>query len=67
MIELTINGKPVELSEPLTVQGFLDSKKLHRSMVVVEYNGTILKRAQFDEIVLASGDVLEVVHFVGGG
>lgn len=66
-IALTVNGKPVEIASSLTIQGFLDSKKLHRTMVVVEHNGTILKRNQFDTIQLASGDVLEVVHFVGGG
>lgn len=66
-IEVTINGRPTALDKPMTVQEFLDLKKLHRNMVVVEHNGTILKRPQFDEITINSGDTLEVVHFVGGG
>lgn len=66
-IELTVNGKVLELPGPLTIQEFLDSKKLHKSMVVVEYNGAILKRDQFESVTLSSGDMLEVVHFVGGG
>jgi sulfur carrier protein len=36
-------------------------------MVVVEHNGKILKKAQFGESEIRAGDVLEVVHFVGGG
>ncbi|MGE3797554.1 MAG: sulfur carrier protein ThiS, partial [Thermomicrobiales bacterium] len=66
-ISLTVNGKTVEIKRPLTIQAFLDSRNLHRNMVVVEHNGVILKKSQFGEVQLASGDVLEVVHFVGGG
>jgi thiamine biosynthesis protein ThiS len=66
-IPVTINGKPVELHHGVTVQAFLDQKKLHKSMVVVEHNGVILKRAQFDSTEIHAGDQLEVVHFVGGG
>jgi thiamine biosynthesis protein ThiS len=36
--------------------------------VVVEHNRTILRdREQYAAQPLASGDVLEIVHFVGGG
>ncbi len=66
-LALTVNGKPVELDAPMTIQEFLDLRKLHRNMVVVEHNGVILKRPQFTEVTLQSGDLLEVVHFVGGG
>ena len=66
-IQLTVNGKEIDLEQPISVQSFLDSRKLHQNMVVVEHNGVILRKSQFGEIELASGDVLEVVHFVGGG
>ena len=37
-------------------------------MVVVEHNRTILRdRDAYASLALADGDVLEIVHFVGGG
>jgi thiamine biosynthesis protein ThiS len=37
-------------------------------MVVVEHNRTILRdRDAYASLALATGDVLEIVHFVGGG
>lgn len=35
--------------------------------VVVEINGTIIQREQYGQILVNAGDVLEIVHFVGGG
>jgi thiamine biosynthesis protein ThiS len=37
-------------------------------MVVIEHNRTILRnRDAYASLILADGDVLEIVHFVGGG
>jgi thiamine biosynthesis protein ThiS len=33
----------------------------------VEHNGRILRRDEFSHTVIAAGDKLEIVHFVGGG
>jgi thiamine biosynthesis protein ThiS len=35
--------------------------------VAVELNGRVVARAEFDRVMIREGDVLEVVHFVGGG
>ena len=35
--------------------------------VAVERNGTIVPRSTLGQVPLADGDVLEIVHFVGGG
>jgi thiamine biosynthesis protein ThiS len=40
----------------------LDPKK-----VAVELNGEIAPRSTLAEVALSDGDVLEIVHFVGGG
>ena len=67
LIEVQVNGKLVDLGSGTTVSGFLEQKGLHQNMVVVEHNGHILKKGQFDDVEINGGDVLEVVHFVGGG
>jgi len=66
-LEVQVNGKAVELRSGTTVSGFLEQKELHQNMVVVEHNGQILKKGQFADIEIRAGDVIEVVHFVGGG
>jgi thiamine biosynthesis protein ThiS len=66
-ITATINGKPVELPSGTTISGFLVGRELHERLVVVERNGDIVKRANFTDVVIEEGDLLEIVHFVGGG
>ena len=68
MIALTVNGRPSTVAGGTTVAGLLSGLGLDPRMVVVERNGTILRqRNEFGHLALQAGDVLELVHFVGGG
>ena len=49
------------LADCLTEAGF------HLARVAVERNGEIVPRGRYGDTVLADGDSLEVVSFVGGG
>jgi thiamine biosynthesis protein ThiS len=64
---ITVNGKPKEIDAPTTVAALLESLKLDAARVAVELNREILPRAEFAERILANGDTLEIVQFVGGG
>jgi thiamine biosynthesis protein ThiS len=66
-VTIQLNGKPRSITGGLTVRDLLTELELAEKMVVVELNGTILPRAEFATTGLSAGDVLEVVHFVGGG
>jgi thiamine biosynthesis protein ThiS len=66
-VEVTINGKQVALDDGTTVQQFLHSKGYQDRLVVVELNESILPRGSYSSTILASGDRVEIVHFVGGG
>jgi thiamine biosynthesis protein ThiS len=66
-ITVTLNGKETSLPAGSTITSFLESRALTGKLVVVEINGTIVPRADFDERAFQSGDQVEVVHFVGGG
>lgn len=63
----SVNGKPVAVPPDTTVIEFLHLRGQHERLVVVELNGTILRKDQFGATTISSGDVLEIVHFVGGG
>jgi thiamine biosynthesis protein ThiS len=46
----------------------LGSLRVDPRLVVVEHNRTILRdRDRYASHALANGDVVEIVHFVGGG
>lgn len=66
-IDATINGKLAVLSAGTTIAAFLAGRELHERLVVVERNGEIVKRDTFADVVIEKGDLLEIVHFVGGG
>jgi len=63
----TVNGEPVELPDDLTVSTLLQHLGVRAERVAVERNGEVVKQARHGEQRLASGDVLEIVTFVGGG
>ena len=66
-VQVELNGKLASLAPGTSVADLLTDKGLQHKLVVVELNGTILERAAFGDTVLAPGDRIEVVHFVGGG
>ena len=67
-IALTVNGDPRSVAAGISLSDYLASLKLDPRLVVVEHNRTILRdRDAYPSIALADGDVLEIVHFVGGG
>ncbi|HEX6862802.1 MAG TPA: sulfur carrier protein ThiS [Thermoanaerobaculia bacterium] len=65
--ELTLNGEPRRLPEGATVLDLLATVGRDPRTVAVERNGEIVRRADYGETRLGSGDRLEVVHFVQGG
>ena len=46
---------------------FLQSYGVNLQHVAVGYNGVVLERETFGDVLLKNGDVLEVVRPVGGG
>ena len=61
-----INGEMQE-AEGKTLTEYLESAGYQKQRVAVERNGEIVPKAEYDRTVLADGDSIEVVSFVGGG
>ena len=66
-ISLTVNGEPRRIASGATIAELVRSLGLNPAKVAVEHNAEIAPRARRAEIALADGDILEIVHFVGGG
>jgi thiamine biosynthesis protein ThiS len=63
-----VNGTPRELQRNSTIAGLLGSLDIDPRLVVVEHNRSILRdRDAYGALNLNDGDVVEIVHFVGGG
>ncbi|QDH33398.1 sulfur carrier protein ThiS [Porphyrobacter sp. YT40] len=63
---ITLNGAPHH-SKAVTIAELVRELDLAPEKVAVERNGEIVPRSTLGEAALAEGDVLEIVHFVGGG
>lgn len=66
-INLTVNGEPRHIAAGASIADMVRSLELDPAKVAVERNGEIAPRSTLADVVLADGDVLEIVHFVGGG
>ena len=67
MAAIVVNGTPRTVADGVTISGLLDELGLGGRRVAVERNRAVVPRAQHAETVLADGDRLELVTFVGGG
>ena len=65
-LNLTVNGEP-RRSAAATIAALVAELGLKPEKVAVEHNGLIVPRSTLGTAALADGDVLEIVHFVGGG
>lgn len=69
-MDVTLNGKTLTVAggpEGITVRELLEQLELTAGPVAVEVNREIVPRAHHGVRRVAAGDVIEVVHLVGGG
>jgi sulfur carrier protein len=66
-MRLKINGEERDIADGVNLSGLLEQLQIRPGRVVVERNKQIVARDSFGATLLADGDVLEIVHFVGGG
>jgi len=62
-----VNGEERTLETAQSVEKLLVNIGLDPKKVAVERNLEIVPKSQFNETMLADGDKLEIVHFIGGG
>ncbi|MGE8142389.1 sulfur carrier protein ThiS [Novosphingobium sp. NPDC080210] len=65
-LSITLNGEPRRANAG-SIADLVRSLELDPGKVAVERNGLIVPRSTLGEVALGDGDVLEIVHFVGGG
>ena len=66
-MNLFVNGEATTAPDSVTVAAFLETLGLPQQGVAVERNREIVPRSTFGSTILAEGERIEIVQFVGGG
>lgn len=67
-MHLIINGKDHDdLPDGLTVAGLIAHLGLPERKIAVERNREVVPKSTFADVELVNHDVLEIIHFIGGG
>jgi thiamine biosynthesis protein ThiS len=62
-----INGESREVGAGTTLDDLVGELSLAPTRIAVELNQRVVRRDKWAETILADGDRIEIVHFVGGG
>ena len=63
---ITVCGEKVDIEE-IGLGEYLDSNGYNRQTIAVECNEEMVSRSEYDNFIIHSGDVVEIVSFMGGG
>lgn len=66
-MQVVVNGEAREVHEGLTLTALVAEMGLGERRVAIELNRDVVSRDAWDRTALGAGDVVEIVHFVGGG
>ncbi len=66
-VEITLNGETRSVDAGLNLRALLERLGLDPAKIAVERNLEIVPRSTYDQVGIANGDRLEIVHFIGGG
>jgi sulfur carrier protein len=66
-MKITCNGEIKEITPDTTLVSFIRDMNLNPDTVVAECDGRIIKRDEYDTLLLSEGNLLELIRFVGGG
>jgi len=64
---VVVNGEPLAWKDGMTVADILKIRNYIFRMLVVQVNGTLVKRGTYDKAVVPDGADVEVIHMISGG
>ncbi|MCF8106888.1 MAG: sulfur carrier protein ThiS [Desulfohalobiaceae bacterium] len=66
-VRIEVNGEPRTMEAVCSISELLQELKINPASVAVEKNMEIVRREDFEQIVLKDKDAVELIRFVGGG
>jgi len=66
-MKITLNGEIKELDGEVTLDRLLELFSLPSQRVAVELNKEVVRKKDWESVMVKHEDRVEIVHFVGGG
>lgn len=66
-MEIILNGEKREVPENATAAQLIEILDLKGKRLAMEVNQEIVPRSTFEQHTLCQGDMVEIVHAIGGG
>ena len=66
-IKIKINGKKKSIDNDSSLLELINELKIPIKKVAIEFNREIVDKKKIKKIKLRNNDVIEIVHFIGGG
>ena len=66
-MNIQLNGESHQLATALSLQQLIAEMDLADKRLAIELNREIVPRSRFSDTVLKEGDIIEIVHAIGGG
>jgi len=66
-LHIQVNGEHQELPDGLSLEDLVQKLSLPATRIAIELNKNVARRGEWATTMLADGDRVEIVHFVGGG
>ena len=66
-IKIKVNGKIKSIIDKITLYKLIIDLKIPIKKVAIELNKEIINKKGIKKIKLKNNDVIEIVHFIGGG
>ena len=66
-MRVKINGETKEIPRELNLNELLEYLSMPSRLLAIELNKEVVRRKDWGDIKVKDSDVIEVIHFVGGG
>ena len=66
-IKIKVNGKIKTIVDKLSLHKLIIVLKIPIEKVAIEFNKEIVNKKKLKRIKLQKNDIIEIVHFIGGG
>ena len=66
-IKIKLNGKNIQINNNETLKKLIKKLNLPLSKVAIELNKKIIDKKKLNKKIIKNNDIIEIVHFIGGG
>lgn len=66
-MHIIVNGSKENYPSDTDVSQLLDQLHLQDKRIALEVNRKIIPRGEYDQHILNDGDIVEIIHAIGGG